>query len=170
MNEKFQDTTTRASKELSTASYQSAVTELLYNVLSLANPNGSIMQPTIEEGQQTIELIPRSPDLDSLGIIVHEEGDIEPGNGELQASIQLVQGFHDANYILDSAQLEYVTEFRIFFLKGQYNVMRRNFLHDTANLSEAAIHIFDNEQPTSHRDLIQLNTMISQSSVRPAGF
>jgi hypothetical protein len=153
--------------------YQDAVTVLLYNSLALANPNNSILQPTVKEGRQTIELIPRDTCWDNLCIVIHHEGEsIEMSNrGELQASISLGQIMNDRSGQLEPTGLEFIEEYEIYFHNGEYKTYRYNKLNDYGNPDpKEATFVYDNERLATDWEVAGLNKIINSARIRPLDF
>jgi len=98
--------------------YQSASYLLLYSVLDVVQPGARVTNPSLEEGMQTVELLPADysdniylAQYDTIGIILHPVEEY-PAKEELLATVQLTQPIGEHIYSPDS-RYELLTEFRL---------------------------------------------------------
>jgi hypothetical protein len=161
--------------------YETASVELLYNALTLANPDGSVKQPTSNQGRQTVELIPAPKEYcnengeislswEGICIIIYHEDEADLSKkGELQATIQLVQAVYASDGEGKPPSLEFMEEFNIYLKHNTYRIEKTNYLMDYDDLADPVIK-YQIIEPVGIEDITELNNMICEARVRPVDF
>jgi len=173
MSESFPrpESTGYTSEYLRKRAFNHAVTELLYNSLTLARGEGSIYQPSREEGPLTVELYPELVEAESvwhsIGIIVHEAGDHDPFLGEHQLTIQLCQQIIEPETEKVPPVLEFIKQYDVFYKNQGFIVHKHNVLMDYVDL---AAHDFKNREQADSEEIVGLNKLISSASQKPPDF
>lgn len=170
MSERHPESDQTGEDIIRTRDYQSKSLELLYNLMDAARPGARISQPTIEEGRQTVELLPVNADdephldiYETIGIILHPAG-TESADGELLATVQLTQPPLEGYKEDESQLIEMLYEFRLSWANGKYCVEKEHMLFNYTLGIQRGIGDIDVADPDEIEALTQL---IVSSDLKP---